>query len=291
MRSGIRACLAAMAGCLALSGIVGTSTASAAPGTASSSSPAVVPAAKPASPLSAAALLAAAASSQHSSSASVRVFKVGADQRGAAAGTLADITVANPHLASADALSLAEISVQSADESQGVAIGWMVDRGVFHNTRTHFFTLISINGRLSSIDANFQTARGSSCPLGKTLSPGGQQLFDILQGGGGWQVLLDGKVCGQFPNSLWHNEFTHGELITWLGAVEVGTSSLCAQMGNGKFASSPAAAEFAHIEIVRPDGATEPPARLSTTSTQASLYSGRTINRTTFRFGGPGACH
>jgi hypothetical protein len=258
MHAGIRKGLAAVAGCLALSGIVGTPVASAA----------VVPAASASRP---------------------SIYEAGADQHVSADGTFADLTVANPRLARQDPSTEAQIAVESADGKQIVQLGWIVFRQQFRDTRTHLFAEVWINGRSPGIDADFQSLPGG-CQPGVVLRPGAQRTFAILQHAGGWWVMFGGRWCGLFPDALWHNEFTKASVIYWEGLVDAASARPCTQMGDGKWASNPSAAEFSHIALYSgPNGKTALPA-FRTFSNDARLYSRHTVNRTTFRFGGGGAC-
>jgi hypothetical protein len=209
--------LAIVAGCLALSGIAGTSAASA--GTAS-------PAASPNGS---------------------REFFSQATQTVAADGTSADITVANPRLAPADLDTSALIAVEN--QKQDILFGWEVRRQLFHDSLTHLFTEIFINGKSQGIDTDFKPVPGSSCRPGMPLHPGGPQAFAILQHAGSWQVKLGGQVCAYFPNTLWDNKFEKTTFVTWNGEVDAASAQPCTQMGDGQFASSPSAAEFTDIRL------------------------------------------
>jgi Neprosin len=268
MHRGIRTGLAALVGCLALSGIVGTSAASAA---------------SPAASLTASRALARPASDTESVG-----FFAGGDQEVLADGTSADLTVANPRLAARDFLTEAFIEAASPNDQQVVQVGWVVDRGVFKNSGTHLFTDIFVNNRFAGFDADFKSVRGA-CKLGGVLRPGGRQAFSLLQHAGGWQVRVGGRLCGQFPDSLWHGKLNKAGLFFWEGEVDAASSRPATQMGDGKPASAASAAEFSHIALFTTTGGKTALPRFSTFFPSGKLYSARAISRTALRFGGAGA--
>jgi hypothetical protein len=261
MNKGIWRGLAAVAGCLALSGIVGTSAASAA------------------SP---------AANRAHAASESdVFSFFAGGTQLVSADGTSADVTVANPRLGARDFITEAFIEAATANDEQLVQVGWIVDRGVFKNSSTHLFADIFVNNRFQGFDTDFKSVRG--CKLGGVLRPRGQQAFSLLQHEGAWQVRVGGRLCGQFPDSLWHGKLNKASLFYWEGEVDAASSRPATQMGDGKPASSASAAEFSHIELFTTTGGKTGLPRFSTFFPNGNLYSARAISRTALRFGGAGA--
>jgi hypothetical protein len=281
MRRGIRTGLALVVGCLALSGIVGTSAASAAAGAA-------FPPRAAANPRLA--LLAPAASRQLPAAASDQSFFTDTAERVSADGTSADLTVANPRVAKGDFDSVAYIEATSANEEQAVLVGWVVDPGFFKNSRTHLFTQVEINNRFLDFNADFKTARGSSCRPGSALRTGKQQAFALLQHAGDWQVKLGGRVCGVFTDTVWRGEFTKASLLFWVGEVFVATSRPCTQMGDGKPASSASAAVFSRIALfTTTNGKTASP-RLFPLAQNPKLYSVRVTGTTSFRYGGSGVC-
>jgi hypothetical protein len=260
MRKNIRRGLAAAVGCLALWGIMGTSGASAAP---------------------AAAAPAAAA---------IRSFEAGAAQQVSADGTFVHVTVANPHVASGDIFTDAQVLVSSADGKQIVVVGWIVDHQLFNDSRTHLFADISVNGQFLPFDSDYQSVPGSCQQPGTVLRPGGQEAIAILQHAGNWWVGFGGRWCGRFSDTLWHGKFTKAGLIEWAGAVAVATSRPCTQMGDGKAAASRSAAGFSRIGLyTSPNGKAASP-RFVLFADDSRLYSASKVSRTAFRFGGGGAC-
>lgn len=260
MRIIVRAGLASAVACLAFSGIAGASAASAATSTAKTASP--------------------------------PDFVAGAFQKVSSDGTSADVTVAAPKLATSDLATGALIAVASANGQQQVLAGWMVSRYEFGDSHTHFFVSKTVNGNntvLTEVGSGGFKQLGA-CRPGELLTPGTDQKISVRHLDGGWQVGLGHQVCGEFPDSLWHNQFTSAAESVWSGFVTTNASKPCSQMGNGKFASNPAAAEFSDIRLLIGAKGTQRVPELTGSSPTPKFYSRRRVSNDAVRFGGAGAC-
>jgi hypothetical protein len=119
---------------------------------------------------------------------------------------------------------------------------------------------------------------------------------------GQWQVLVDGKEIGYYPDGIFQPNGLHPKRAAWWG--EVGTvqscsklldGSSCTAMGNGKLGSDPAAVGFSNMAVV---GGSVQPKQMHVTNRE--LYSSDQygtgakgdvrFDGDSFHYGGPGYC-
>jgi hypothetical protein len=201
-------------------------------------------------------------------------------------------TIEKPYVASTDFHSLAELAVSSSSDelAQVIEVGWTVDPGLNGDNDPHLFVYHWVDGARTCYNAcgfvpvpNEQGyAAGMKLPV--TSTP---LQFSILHHGTAWLVGFNGHTFGYFPDSLWSAKFTLTGLVQWFGevAAAVGETTPCTEMGNGKFAVSPTAAQIRNIGYF--------PARVDLkardVATKPDLYTILKVLPAGYRFGGPGA--
>lgn len=205
-------------------------------------------------------------------------------QYAVADGMSANMTVAQPFLASADFHTLAEMAAQSADGRQIVEVGWTVDRGLNGDTKPRLFVYHWVD-------------RTPSCYNGcgfvqysPTIQPGawlgnGTHSFTIQHYQGNWWIRLNSEWIGYFPDSLWGGRYTRTGLHQWFGEVAANSGAPCTDMGNGLFASSTSATSISAMSNIN-----GPAVSKSTSATSPAFYSALSTGTASMRYGGPGAC-
>lgn len=206
-------------------------------------------------------------------------------QFGETEGTWANIHVTKPEVGANDIHSLAEITVQSADESDAVEVGWMVSRGVNGDADPHLFVFRWIDDQPGCYNACGWTQYSSTVKPGDTLPVEGQKRFGIQFFEGNWWVAYNSEWIGYFSGSLWGNQWTKGGVTQWFGEVAAGSASSCTDMGNGEFADSSTASRVGSISQTN---GPEPVASVRTRFGDGR-YSTLSLSDRTFRFGGPGS--
>ncbi len=219
--------------------------------------------------------------------ADAQFFYAQASQTAAAEGAFAWFTVARPTLATGEAHTLAELAVQSADRRQIVEVGWTVDRALFGDANPHLFVFHWVDGQPTCYNAcGFMPYPGGD-PAGMTLPAGGDAHYlTIRHFDGNWWIGHGGvRWMGYFPDSLWGGRFTQAGLTQWFGEVAAYNGRPCSDMGNGRFSSSPSAAQIYNIGLWG-----GPTADIGVAATHASYYTATLTSKGSMRYGGPGAC-
>jgi hypothetical protein len=207
-----------------------------------------------------------------------------ADQYASMSGGWAVITVSRPYVAPSDFSSDAFLEIKSRNGRQAVAVGWMVDPKSHGGSGPRLFIYRYINGVQKCPKNCGYVSRNAKVHPGIHL-PTGAREFGIEQRHGAWWIGYNGKWIGYYPDSLWHGKYKKAGLALWYGQVVVSSTSPCTDMGNGQWASSPSAASFSSIGFYN-----GPPVHFQTWATKPALYSVHRVSRTSFRFGGGGAC-
>ncbi|OJF10118.1 hypothetical protein BG844_33965 [Couchioplanes caeruleus subsp. caeruleus] len=204
-------------------------------------------------------------------------------QIGATDGTSANLHVAKPELASADAHTLTEIAVQSADGKQVVEVGWTVDRKVNGDDDPHLFVFHWKDGKPTCYNAcGFEVYSQATIKPGATLPTGVQKRFGVQRSGAAWWIAYDSEWVGYFPDKLWNGTFTRAGATQWFGEVASATESTCTDMGKGLPPTDGTASRIGTIQMVNgPD----PNASVRSTNPHYGVLS---LSPSTFRYGGPG---
>ncbi len=210
--------------------------------------------------------------------ASLHGFYSGAYQTAWTSGGWAVLTVAAPYVSPSDKVSDVWMTFESTNGRQIVGVGWGVSGG-----KPHLRVMRATNGVLCEQKCGYIPAKTKVRP-GMEL-PEGKREFGIEHRNGAWWIGYNKKWIGRFPDSLWHGRFKKSGRAQWYGAVVSSSTSPCTDMGNGQWASSPSAASFSDISYF--DGTKT---HFKTIATNPKLYSVRTVDSRTFRFGGGGAC-
>ncbi|GGQ50788.1 hypothetical protein GCM10010166_19310 [Couchioplanes caeruleus subsp. azureus] len=204
-------------------------------------------------------------------------------QIGATDGTSANLHIAKPELATADAHTLTEIAVQSADSKQIVEVGWTVDRKVNGDDDPHLFVFHWKDGKPTCYNAcGFEVYSQATIKPGATLPTGVQKRFGIQRSGAAWWIAYDSEWVGYFPDKLWNGTFTRAGATQWFGEVASATERTCTDMGKGLPPTDGTASRIGTIQMVNgPD----PNASVRSTNPDYGVLS---LSPSTFRYGGPG---
>jgi hypothetical protein len=230
-------------------------------------------------------------------------YNVG-NQTVVADGAIANLSVSQPYVNSADAHSLEEVAVQSADGKQVVEVGWNVDPGVNGDSAPHLFVYHWVNGSPTCYNgcgwvdyAPTATNAGASLSaVVNTAKPFGIQYFS-----GNWWVSYDSTWIGYFPDTLWSGAtpsvtFHQSGFIQAFFELAAGVTTPCSDMGNGILGlnANTGAARVGSFTLVNPvpsttaaslTGPSTIPSTASPTYYTAQQASGSVR---TFRGGGPG---
>ncbi len=208
---------------------------------------------------------------------------------GANAGAGAKMLQANPALAAADAHTLGEIGVQSADNRQIVEIGWHVDVLVNHDAQPRLFVFHWVDGQPTCYNGCGFVETSTTHKPGMRVTPGEIADYAIELRGTDWWLAYQGVDLGYFPGSLWPSGFTVADHVQWFGEVAAEGSEPCTEMGTGAKGSDAAAAKMTDLYLIRPGGMREPANAIVGTVTNTALYDIGQLTPTSFAFGGPGA--
>ncbi|MEV6601113.1 neprosin family prolyl endopeptidase [Actinoplanes sp. NPDC051346] len=205
-------------------------------------------------------------------------------QIGATDGTSANLHIAKPELAAADAHTLTEIAVQSADSKQIVEVGWTVDRKVNGDDDPHLFVFYWKDGKPACYNAcGFKVYSQATIKPGATLPTGVQKRFGVQRSGSNWWIAYDSEWIGYYPDDLWNGSFTRAGATQWFGEVASATEETCTDMGKGLPPTDGTASRIGTIQMVNgPD----PNASVHSTSPHYGVLS---LSPSTFRYGGPGS--
>jgi len=204
-------------------------------------------------------------------------------------GAYANIVVAKPNLDKGDFHTLAEISVQSADGSNTVEVGWNVDRTVNGDEDPHLFVFHWVNGVQSCYNACGFTQYSKTTTPGDTLPLNVTRQFGIQHFGGNWWVAYDSEWIGYYPDSLWNGAYTRAGVQQFFGEVAASNTTPCTAMGNGVDANSTSAARFGSVALLNASAVASVAVRtLGPDKETASPYPLVALSTRTFRFGGPG---
>lgn len=226
----------------------------------------------------------------HTALANQSYFFAGAEQTISTDGADALITEAAPRLYSTDALTLAELNVQSDDQDQSVIVGWVVDPDVNGDSAPHLFVYHWVNGAGTCFNGCGWKQVSTTRTPGMVVTTGADpESYAILHFSGNWWVWYQMEWIGYFPDSTWSSPaFTKAGFVQWLGQVAAASATTPAsQMGNGIFGSAGGSTQFASLRTY-PTGTAVTAVASSAGSTLASAYDVGMVDASNFRFGGPG---
>jgi hypothetical protein len=143
--------------------------------------------------------------------------------------------------------SLEEISVQGGtDNGNIVEIGSSVFAG---DKDPQLFVYHWLSWAQTCYSCNFQQWSNTYYPGMDLSGLAGQQVYNgYVFYQGNWWAWFNDQWVGYFPGSLWKGQFQTSQLVQWFGevATQNGVPPLT-QMGNGLFASNPAAAPMSTL--------------------------------------------
>jgi hypothetical protein len=193
---------------------------------------------------------------------------------------------ARPIVATDDFHSLAELAVQSADGRQIVEVGWTVDPLVNGDGEPRLFVFHWVDAQPSCYNGCGFVEVSTRVRPGMRVAVGKASRYGIRLRGGKWWIYYRGRRVGYYPTALWSGAFTRAELVQAFGEVAVSGELPCTDMGDGTFGSFRGSARIAGFRLL--GSQSRPP--LTVVETAPSLYNSGGVRRSSFRFGGPGAC-
>ena len=211
---------------------------------------------------------------------------VGANSAGAGAVMLQG----DPSLAIADAHTLAEIGLSSADSKQIVEIGWHVDALVNGDVQPRLFVFHWVNGTPTCYNGCGWVQVSPTIKPGMRVTAGETATYAIKLEGGDWRYYYNGEYFGYFPGSLWTAPaYTAVGYTQWFGEIAAETPGSCSEMGNGVFGEEAGATTMTDLHVFAPGGAKVAAAATVGTVTNETFYRVGQTTPTSFGFGGPGA--
>ncbi|EXB66901.1 hypothetical protein L484_019539 [Morus notabilis] len=230
-------------------------------------------------------------------------------------GAQGDINLWNPHVASPDEYTTAQIWLKAgiSDGFESIEAGWVVNPKLYGDTQTRLFIYWTLDAYKSTgcfdltctgfVQTNPKIALGTA--LGPISSDGGPQYqFTVSinmdpNTSNWWLKLGDGVVAGYWPGTLFSYLKHSAILVQWGG--EVYSPNMWTHphpqtaMGSGEFASSlhGGACYIKGVRIVDYSMSLKYPERVNTWADQAYCYSaynyieGYTVEPVLY-FGGPG---
>ncbi|MDN5851794.1 MAG: neprosin family prolyl endopeptidase [Actinomycetia bacterium] len=120
---------------------------------------------------------------------------------------------------------------------------------------------------------------------GAVLKPGTKIRLRWVHRHNRWNLFVNGKRSGYYPDRLWKNRFNRIGLAQLFGEVAYSRGGRCIDMGTGRF---PRKHRGAKISKIRVRGKSRPNFRQW--NEKPRQYRFKRINRRSFRYGGPGPC-
>lgn len=197
-------------------------------------------------------------------------------------------TIEDPHVATGDYHSLAELSVQSRDQNQTIEVGWTVDPALNHDSYAHLFVYYWVDHapkgyNTSAFQRNPKAVIKPGDPMAAEWAP---RQFQIKYNNQRWEIFVGNTFLGYYPASLWKN-FTKIGLTSWFGEVcSTKTTNPDTFMGNGGLSDKINAAtitDMFYIDSQKRAVRAQP----SFKTTLPKWYSYK-FDGITYRYGGPG---
>jgi uncharacterized protein (TIGR03382 family) len=192
-----------------------------------------------------------------------------------------------PTVTAADAHSLAEMAVESADGMQIVEVGWTVDPGLNGDALPHLFVFHWVDGVAGCYNGcGWQQVSRTRYPgmiVALTSEPQ-QAIYQFFNSA--WWVWYQSEWIGFFPASLWGGDFASAGLIQWFGEV-AGVAEPGSQMGDGLLPSQTGAAFMTNLQVEDASGDSQTASLSPSGLTDPAAY-GLTVTDAGFLFGGPG---
>jgi len=194
--------------------------------------------------------------------------------------------------------------------NNGFDMGWQVNPYVTGNILPDLLVGRWVDGVACYVDCGFVSTPNSIQPndpveVGKV---GTYKILYTSEDGGKWQFFYNDKLIGYFPESIWDGTFTVANSEYVYDEVETsGEGKDCAQMGNGKYGTSPGSEAIRDYTLygtqVQPDlqsyvegysvstanGTFVPGQRLPQSEVN-TLYNLGDATKTSMDVGGPGYC-
>jgi len=217
-------------------------------------------------------------------------YHAGYKQKGETDGSWANLTIEQPKLLGGDYHTLAEIAVQSGDDSHehAVEVGWNVDRSVNGDADPHLFVYYWKGTVAQCYNCDFVQYSKTVKP-GDTLPVNTQKRFGIQHSGGAWWIAYNSEWIGYFPDSNWAGKYTKGGQVQWFGEVASPDAvAPCSEMGNKLPAIDGLAARIGSVSMT--NGPVVNMEELPTIPYYSMKFADEVVpTTTTFRYGGVGA--
>ena len=120
---------------------------------------------------------------------------------------------------------------------------------------------------------------------GAVLKPGTKIRLRWVHRNNRWNLFVNGKRSGYYPDRLWKNKFKRIGFAQLFGEVAYSRGGRCIDMGTGRF---PRKRRGAAISNIRVNGKAK--ANFRKWTAKPGQYRFKRINKRAFRYGGPGPC-
>ncbi len=210
----------------------------------------------------------------------IRIFGRGARPSGVGA----TFSVHGPGQVRRNEHSLAEISIhQPGAYGNIVEVGWWRHRGV-----TRLFVFRWNHNRPSCYDRCGFQRRGPGKKPGVRLRPGTTIQLAWRHHHQRWNLYVNGKWSGFYPDRLWRGSFQQVGAAQWFGEVTFRRNGVgrCIDMGDGRAPSG----QSARVFKIRFVGSPASYRGGSRNVTAPSLYGYHRTSPRSFTYGGPGPC-
>ena len=227
--------------------------------------------------------------------AATTVYYAGGRQTVSASVLFANFGVGKPVVAEGETHSAA-MMVARDPSSNGVGIGWMVDRARHGDDDPHLVVAWWKDGAGQCYNTEcpgFTPWAGATIALGQKFTPGTPQRFGIQRSGDGWWLWAGttdnvGSYIGYFSDSNWTAPWPLFSGVQLYGQVIAPTNvAPVSEMGNGLCSSDVNALTISSVSY---STTADKAVNLSAFATYPRVYSSERLTARTIRYGGSGIC-
>lgn len=188
--------------------------------------------------------------------------------------------------------SLAEIALARPGSNRKrpsyIEVGWVRGNGSKQTRLFVFWWGLKGKPHCYNLRCKGFVRKGHGKRPGAVLKPGTKIELSWIHRHNRWNLYVNGKRSGYYPDRLWRNRF---ESVAWaqvFGEVsQAGGRGKCTDMGSGKF---PKKHRGARVWDIKLHGTSTKANFRKGNETRPHRYRFKRISRKAFRYGGPGAC-
>ena len=184
--------------------------------------------------------------------------------------------------------SLAEVAIARPGNRKRpsyIEAGWV--RGNGHKKTRLFVFWWGLKGQPKCYNMRCKgfVRSGKGLRPGAVLKPGTKIRIKWVHRKNRWNLIVNGKRSGYYPDRLWKNRFNRIGFAQLFGEVAYKNRGRCIDMGTGRF---PTKRRGAAISKIRVHGKSK--ANFRRWNHKPRQYRYKRITRRGFRYGGPGPC-